>query len=74
MRPLKFHSTRHTWASLALQAGRPLPWVSGQLGHATKEFTLEVYGHAVPQEEQDLSIADFSTPAAQTGIASHARP
>ena len=34
VRPLPFHATRHTYASLAIEAGRTLPWVAEQRGHA----------------------------------------
>jgi integrase len=34
VRPLRLHATRHTWATLALQAGKSVRWVADQLGHA----------------------------------------
>jgi len=39
------HSLRHTFASRALQSGRPITWVSRHLGHATLEITHSTYGH-----------------------------
>jgi len=39
------HSLRHTFASRALQSGRPITWVSRHLGHATLEITASTYGH-----------------------------
>jgi len=61
VRPFKLHAARHTFASLALAAGRSAPWVASQLGHSKPEVTLRFYAHAVPVEEHDLSFADFGT-------------
>ena len=58
-RPLRLHCTRHTYASRALAAGKSLRWVAGQLGHSNPELTLRQYAHMLPQEETDLSFADF---------------
>jgi integrase len=44
----KFHSLRHSCASLLLAAGEPVPSVSKQLGHASTRMTLDVYAHFVP--------------------------
>ncbi len=59
VRPLRLHDARHTFASLAFEAGRSVPWVSEQLGHSNPELTLRVYAHAMPVDEQDLAFADF---------------
>ncbi len=59
---LKLHTTRHTWATLALQAGKSVRWVADQLGHADPALTLRVYAHAMREEEQDLSFAEFGGP------------
>lgn len=55
VRPLKFHTWRHTWASMALAAGRPITWVSSNLGHANPSITLRVYSHMIPDQAEDLS-------------------
>ena len=67
VRPLRLHDARHTFASLALQAGRSIRWVAEQLGHANPELTLRVYAHALPVEEKDLAFADFGSPASGPG-------
>ena len=33
-----------------------------QLGHADPALTLRVYAHAMPEEEADVSFADFDAP------------
>src|SRR5262249_54034307 len=60
IRPLKLHSTRHTWATLALRAGKSVRWVAEVLGHSDPALTLRVYAHAMPADESDLSFADFA--------------
>jgi integrase len=60
VRFLKLHCARHTWATLALRAGKSVRWVADQLGHADPALTLRVYAHAMSDEESDLSFADFA--------------
>ncbi|MCZ7618902.1 MAG: tyrosine-type recombinase/integrase [Myxococcota bacterium] len=57
---LRLHAARHTFASLALAAGRSIRWVAEQLGHANPELTLRVYAHVIPVDDQDLAFVDFS--------------
>ncbi len=40
---LTFHSLRHTWATLALEAGRSPALVSRTLGHSSISTTLSIY-------------------------------
>lgn len=44
-----FHVLRHTFASLALQAGEDIVTLSHWLGHETPTITLEHYAHFMPQ-------------------------
>ena len=62
VRPLKLHCARHTWASLALASGKSTKWVAAQLGHSDPGFTLRTYAHVMPEEEPDVSFADFGAP------------
>jgi integrase len=43
--PVGFHQLRHTWASLALMNGTPLPVVARNLGHADTRMVEKHYGH-----------------------------
>jgi integrase len=42
------HQMRHTFASLALQNGAPITYVSRQLAHKDSAITLRVYAHWLP--------------------------
>jgi integrase len=61
MRRIRLHDLRHTHATLALRAGIPTKIVSERLGHATPEFTMRMYQHALPgmQAEAAAKIADL---------------
>jgi integrase len=47
-----FHGLRHTTATLLLQAGTPIKNVADRLGHANASMTLDVYAHALPDQQQ----------------------
>jgi integrase len=55
VKPIRLHDLRHTWATLALQAGVHPKVVSERLGHATTGITLDIYSHVQP--ELDASAA-----------------
>ena len=48
IRLIRVHDLRHSYASLLLQAGAPITYVSQQLGHADASITLRVYAHYLP--------------------------
>jgi integrase len=45
---IRLHDLRHTWATLALQAGVNPKTVADQLGHANISVTLDIYSHVLP--------------------------
>lgn len=69
-----FHCLRHTYATYLLSNSVPIKFVQEQLGHSTAQTTLNVYGHVMPninneamkllkniQIEHELNMVDFST-------------
>lgn len=57
VRPLTTHSTRHTFATLALEAGEPLKEVSEALGHASVAITANTYSHVVDRRGRRVANA-----------------
>ncbi|MDP2181397.1 MAG: tyrosine-type recombinase/integrase [Actinomycetota bacterium] len=54
-KPCRFHDLRHTHATLALAAGMPVKVVSQRLGHTKASFTLDVYAHVLPKQDQEAA-------------------
>lgn len=52
---IRLHDLRHTFATLALQAGIHPKIVSERLGHSTIALTLDVYSHALPTLQRDAA-------------------
>jgi integrase len=52
---IRLHDLRHTWATLALQAGIHPKVVSERLGHATISITLDTYSHAIPAMQESAA-------------------
>ncbi len=46
--PISFHGLRHTYASLAVMRGLPLPVLAANLGHADTTITERHYAHLAP--------------------------
>ncbi len=42
---IRFHALRHTFASLLIDQGENIKYVQTQLGHASIQMTIDVYGH-----------------------------
>jgi integrase len=49
------HGTRHTYSTLAIEAGVPIPVISRNLGHANVAITLSIYGHAISSMQTTAS-------------------
>jgi integrase len=62
--PFRFHDLRHTSASLMLNHNVPVIIVSRRLGHARASITSDVYGHLLPnmQDEAAEMIDELVTP------------
>ena len=54
---IRLHDLRHTWATLALQAGIHPKVVSERLGHATTSITLDIYSHVQPELDAQAATA-----------------
>jgi integrase len=63
---IRVHDLRHTWASLALEAGVPAKVVQEILGHASVSITLDTYSHVLPamREEAATTVAALIFPSA----------
>ena len=57
------HQMRHTFASLLLQAGVPITYVSQQLGHRDASITLRVYAHWLPEVGGEKGVDQLDTDA-----------
>lgn len=55
--PLAVHGLRHTFATIALQAGVPVTVVSKYLGHSSVTMTLNVYSHVLRGAQKELANA-----------------
>lgn len=49
----RFHDLRHSFAVTSLYAGDDIKSVQANLGHATAQFTLDVYGHVTQKMRQE---------------------
>ena len=49
---VSLHSLRHSYASIAISNGVPIPAVSERLGHADQNITLSIYSHALPADRR----------------------
>jgi integrase len=45
LRQVSFHSLRHTNASMRILAGQNIKYIQSQMGHASINITLDIYGH-----------------------------
>ncbi len=73
IRPLTLHSARHTWATLALRAGKSIRWIAEQLGHSDPAITLRIYAHVLPDEGEDLGFLDFETGCSTSSTGTNSR-
>jgi integrase len=53
--PIRLHDLRHTWATLALEAGIHPKVVQERLGHSNVSITLDLYSHVSPSMQTDAA-------------------
>ena len=51
VRDVKFHTTRHTFSTRALEIGMDIKTLSEILGHASPTVTLNIYAHSLPEHK-----------------------
>ena len=51
IREVKFHTTRHTFATRALEIGMDIKTLSEILGHASPTVTLNICAHSLPEHK-----------------------
>ena len=52
---IRLHDLRHTSATLLLSEGMDIEEVSRRLGHAKASTTLDIYGHALPEKDDEAA-------------------
>ncbi len=55
VKKIKFHGMRHTFATLALENGTQPHVVQQMLGHKRIEITLGIYGHVLPNMQEEAA-------------------
>ena len=68
------HQMRHTFASLLLQEGAPITYVSQQLEHRDPSITLRVYAHWLPDGSNDTLVNRLDDAASDVTQASPTTP
>lgn len=71
VKQIRLHDLRHTWATLALQAGIHPKVVSERLGHATTGITLDIYSHVQPELDAQAATTVAQLFAAESVSAAH---
>ena len=66
IRKIRLHDLRHTFGSLLIQNGASLTYVKEQMGHASIQLTVDIYGHLVPGANVNYVDRLDTKPAADT--------
>ena len=78
MRKFRFHDLRHTFGSLLIEEGAPLPYVRDQMGHSSIQITADKYVHLVARRNvrfiDRLDTATSPQPSATQTQPSTKRP
>lgn len=68
IRRLRFHDTRHTYASLLIANRESLAYIKEQMGHSSIQITVDIYGHLVPgSNRQAVNCLDDTAGGEGTG-------
>jgi integrase len=63
LRHIKFHSLRHSFASILLSEGESPVYVKEMLGHSSIQITVDIYGHWIKTEKKTgVNRLDTTTP------------
>ena len=54
-RGYNFHELRHTQATLLIGSGADINTVQHRLGHSTASLTMDIYAHAIAQNDRDAA-------------------
>ena len=78
LRQIRIHDLRHTYATLLLQAGARITYVSAQLGHRDASITLKVYAHhlrhaSLREVDRLDSLQPSATPAQPEALSADER-
>jgi len=49
----RFHDLRHTYASLKIEQGENIVYISNQMGHSKVSTTLDIYGHMIKTDNYE---------------------
>ena len=79
LRDMRLHIIRHTYASILLSKGKSPVYVKDQLGHASIQMTVDIYGHLIPNSNRDAvneldeiaPIRTLSAPSKNEKAATH---
>jgi hypothetical protein len=56
LREIRFHDLRHTYASLLIDQGEHPKYIQGQMGHASINITMDVYGHLMKNVNSEAPL------------------
>lgn len=54
LRRIRWHDLRHSYASLMLNEGANIKFLSAQMGHASVQITLDRYAHLIPERHDHV--------------------
>lgn len=52
---IRFHDLRHTFATLALEAGIPVKTVQTMMGHTSSKMLMDIYAHVTPDMHREAA-------------------